>query len=149
MTDVEAMVSEFAERVAWQRLPVEMAPMEYITMLRGMIDAGIKRMFIRTGRYAMCHTLQFVYDGEEPDTPYLTKIADYDMPADEQEYVILDSQIAFYKRLAGSVNTMTSYSTDALSVTGGDKPYKNIQETISELKREQAAIYYTMVRHTI
>ena len=44
---------------------------------------------------------------------------------------------------------MSSYSTDALSVTGGDKPYKNIQETISELKREQAAIYYTMVRHTI
>lgn len=60
--------------------------------------------------------------------------------------MLLKAQILFYKWVQASVDDQTSYSTDALSVTHGDKPYEHIGSTIDRLEGELARIWYAMVR---
>jgi len=46
-----------------------------------------------------------------------------------------------------SVDDQTSYTTDAMSVTHGDKPYEHIGQTIDRLEGELARIWYAMARY--
>lgn len=70
-----------------------------------------------------------------------------DLPLDEREYVLVTAEIAFYKKVQKTVDTLTSYTTDALSVTHGDKPFANLQQTITDLKADQREIWYKMTRY--
>ena len=58
----------------------------------------------------------------------------------------LNAQIEFYKWVQASVDDQRSYSTDAMSVTHGDKPYEHIGATIDRLEKELAVIWTRMVR---
>ena len=58
----------------------------------------------------------------------------------------MTAEIAFYQKVQKTVDTLTSYTTDALSVTHGDKPFANLQQTITDLKAEQRQIWYKMTR---
>lgn len=60
--------------------------------------------------------------------------------------MLLQAQIAFYKWVQASVDDQTSYTTDAMSVTHGDKPYEHIGATIDRLEGERDRIWYSMVR---
>lgn len=44
------------------------------------------------------------------------------------------------------MDDQTSYTTDAMSVTHGDKPYEHIGATIDRLEGERDRIWYAMVR---
>jgi len=46
-----------------------------------------------------------------------------------------------------TVDALTSYTTDVLSVTHGDKPFSNLQQKIGDLKMEQRQIWYKMTRY--
>ena len=46
---------------------------------------------------------------------------------DEQEYVLVTAEISFYKKVQTSVSDLVSYTTDAMSVSHGDKPFANLQ----------------------
>ena len=70
-----------------------------------------------------------------------------DLPLDEREYVILTAEIAFFRKVQTSVNDLTSYTTDAMSVTHGDKPYANIGKTLEQLTSMQRTIWYKMIRY--
>lgn len=69
------------------------------------------------------------------------------LPLDEQMYVLVSAEIRFYQKVQTTVDALTSYSTDALSVTHGDKPFANLKETIDGLKEEQRVLWYKMVRY--
>ena len=68
---------------------------------------------------------------------------------DEQEYVLTTAEIAFYKKVQASVDDITSYTTDAMSVTHGDKPFANLQQKITDLDMRQRMIWYKMARYNI
>ena len=68
---------------------------------------------------------------------------------DEQEYVLTTAEIAFYKKVQASVDDLTSYTTDAMAVTHGDKPFANIQQKITDLDTRQRMIWYKMARYNI
>lgn len=68
---------------------------------------------------------------------------------DEQEYVLTTAEIAFYKKVQASVDDITSYTTDAMSVTHGDKPFANLQQKITDLDARQRMIWYKMARYNI
>ena len=76
-------------------------------------------------------------------------VYDEDFNIDEIEYIMLVSQMRFFSIVRASVNEMVSYTTDALSVTQGDKPYANITGTLKELENERRIVYYKMVPYTI
>lgn len=45
------------------------------------------------------------------------------------------------------MDDQVSYTTDALSVTHGDKPYVHIGSTIDRLEGELARVWYAMPRY--
>lgn len=65
---------------------------------------------------------------------------------DEQEWVLLEGEIAFYNLALSNVDDLQSYTTDAMSVTHGDKPYKNIKQTVDDRKAKQDIVWTRMVR---
>lgn len=84
---------------------------------------------------------KFVFE----DGAYLS-FAD-DLPLDEREYVILTAQMSLLKKAQTSVNELTSYSTDAMTVTHGDKPFANLQQTIDGVETERLRVWYKMFRY--
>lgn len=60
--------------------------------------------------------------------------------------MLLKAQILFYKWVQASVDDNVSYTTDALAVTHGDKPYVHIGATIDRLEGELARVWYSMIR---
>lgn len=69
-----------------------------------------------------------------------------DLRLDEMEYVIVTAEICFYKKVQTGVSDLVSYTTDAMSVTHGDKPFANLQQKIIDLTSQQKMIWYKMVR---
>lgn len=94
-----------------------------------------------TGRALLFDEGMFTKDGEM----FLT-FSD-DLPLDEREYVLVTAEIDFYKKVQTSVNGQTSYTTDAMAVSHGDKPFANLQKTIDDAKNRQTIIWYKMIRY--
>ena len=63
--------------------------------------------------------------------------------------MLTTAEIAFYKKVQASVDDLTSYTTDAMAVTHGDKPFANIQQKITDLDTRQRMIWYKMARYNI
>lgn len=63
--------------------------------------------------------------------------------------MLTTAEIAFYKKVQASVDDITSYTTDAMAVTHGDKPFVNIQQKITDLDTRQRMIWYKMARYNI
>lgn len=69
-----------------------------------------------------------------------------DLEPDEIEYVLVTAEIDFYRKVQSSVDDLTSYTTDAMAVTHGDKPFANLQTKIEDAERRQRQIWYKMIR---
>jgi len=69
-----------------------------------------------------------------------------DLMLDEQEWVLLEGEIAFYNMALSNVDDLQSYTTDAMAVTHGDKPYKNIKATVEDRQAKQNVVWTRMVR---
>ena len=52
-----------------------------------------------------------------------------------------------YRKVQSSVNELTSYTTDAMAVSHGDKPFANLQTTISDAERRREQIWFKMIRY--
>lgn len=140
MVSINELAAELKEKVEFQTTPRPFTDEEYI----GMIVYGLKHLFIDTGRAKMWSDDLIVVEGEDPDKKTWFN---YELTIDELEYVLLLAQIHFFEKVRASVNEMVSYTTDALSVTQGDKPYANISGTIRELTNERRIVYYKMTSY--
>lgn len=54
------------------------------------------------------------------------------LPLDEKWYVLLTAEIDFYTKVQTGVSDLTSYTTDAMSVSHGDKPFANLQQKLTD-----------------
>lgn len=72
-----------------------------------------------------------------------------DLILDERRYVMLSAKIEFFRKVQTDVNNIVGYTTDALTVTNADKPYINLDTTITKLEKERRMIHYKMIRHTL
>lgn len=135
MTNVTSMALELKRDVMWQATPTELSLTDYINF----IIHGIRRLYVDTGR-ASAYSDDMVVHGKE------TMFAE-DIPLDEREYVLLIAHIDFFKKVQADNNTRVSYTTDALSVTGGDKPYAHLRDTIEKLENERRILYYKMTTY--
>lgn len=136
MTSITELVERLKSKTRYQQLPEPINDEEY----EWMITDAIKSLYIDTGR-----TMAFSKDAIRYEHAEL--IFDNDLAIDEEKYVLLLAQIEFFKRVQVDVNNITSYTTNALSVTGADKPYAHLQDTIDKLESERRIVYYKMVRY--
>lgn len=137
MTDMIELAHEQYDRIEWQTVPDDVTRED----LTGFIARGIRDLYVKTGRAANFDEEMFTRSGD------LYSQFSQTLPLDEQQYVLVSAEIFFYSKVQKTVDTLTSYSTDALSVTHGDKPFANLQQTISDLKVEQRQIWYKMTRY--
>lgn len=104
------------------------------------IAEAIRYLYVMTGRGLQFSEDMFVI--ECPTYLYFTE----DLKTDEQEYVLATAEMDFYRKAQASVDTLTSYTTDAMAVTHGDKPFANLQQKIEDARTRQTQIWYKMPR---
>lgn len=86
-------------------------------------------------------------DGQEQKEERL--IFDYEFLIDQEYYIMLCARLGFLQRCQLEVNEMVSYTTNALSITQGDKPYANLQKTIDQINKQRRIVYYKMCRYAL
>ena len=138
MTNIDDLVEQLKEAVQYQQLPEPIEDEEY----QQIVIHAIKRLYIDTGR-AEVFSIDKIHEEDEQ------LVFDDDLIIDEEEYVMLICQILFFKKVQASVNNIVGYTTNALTVTGADKPYTHIQDTIANLENERRIVYYKMCRYTM
>ena len=139
MLNLTEMAEELKEHTAWQETPVDLTDSQYL----GMVLRGLKRLFIDTGRAREYNPMKLITTEDD------FYCYDQDFLIDEEYYIMLTSQIEFFKKVQTDVNNTFGYTTNALSVTNADKPYANLQNTLGELESERRIVYYKMVRFTL
>lgn len=145
MTNITELANELREIVAWQRTPEELSESDY----EKMIIFGIKTLYIDTGRAnAYSNNMIIIEEIEDPPTTVTNVMFSETLPIDEEKYVLLVAQIAFFKKVQSDVNNIVSYTTDALSVANADKPYAHLQDTISNLENERRIVFYKMTNYS-
>ena len=137
MTDIVLLARKLYERIEWQNVP-DTVTQEDMTIL---ISDSIRHLYVMTGRALAFSEDDFVKDGE------LFVSFKHDLPLDEREYVQVFAEIMFYKKVQTTVNELTSYTTDAMAVSHGDKPFANLQQTIDATERRLLEIWYKMNRY--
>lgn len=153
MTDIVNLAQRLHRRIKWQEIPEELYSSDLIDIL---CDA-IRMLYVISGR-----TFQFSEDkftdhmtvaippeeeGGEPTYEIIEGVFfEDDLELDEQEWVLLEGEIAFYNMALSNVDDLQSYTTDAMAVTHGDKPYKNIKATVEDRQMKQAVVWTRMVR---
>ena len=138
MTNVEAMGKKLYRRINQQNTQ---DPVDWVDLMHYLEDA-IEAFYVLSGRQALFSEDKFVLDQAAH-----TCVFDDDLSLDERRWVIKKAEIEFYKWVQASVDDSTSYTTDAMSVTHGDKPYEHIGDTIDRLYNELNRIWYTMTRY--
>lgn len=151
-------------RIKWQEIPEELTSTDLLDIL---CDA-IRMLYVISGR-----TFQFsedmftdtpvppneeteVVESEETEGSEEESTDDEpvekglwfteDLALDEEEWVLLEGEISFYNLALSNVDDLQSYTTDAMAVTHGDKPYKNIKATVEDRQMKQAVVWTRMVR---
>lgn len=139
MIDITALADTLHARVEWQKTPEEV----YQDDLAEYILLGIKDLFIMTGRAMLFSNDSVTYEDDIPVS------YDSTLMVDEQEYVLIVAQVAFFSKVKTDVNKHVGYTTDALSVTHADKPYRYLSETIADLEHHKRMLWFKMARYNI
>lgn len=139
MTELTDIIEEVTQELRLQ----PMAASEYSDDdFEFFVKSAIRDLYVTTGR-----ALQFSTDGYT-----LSRGRLYwrdTLNADEIEYIVLVAKRKILDAIRKSVSEQVSYTTDALSVTGGDKPYKNLTGEIAALDQQIRIVYHKMVRFTL
>lgn len=141
MTDLDMLAKRLFNKIKWQNTPEQIGADDLVYLI---CDA-IRMLFVISGRTNLFSEDMFIYDEEDPDRASPVSFA-YDFLIDEIEWILLSAQIEFYKTCQSNVDDLTSYTTDAMTVSHGDKPYKNLGETLDRLTDERNVVWTRMVR---
>lgn len=136
MTDVVALANRLYKRIEWQTVPDEITRED----LTEFIAEAIEHLYVMTGRSHLFSDDLFTKD----DEMYLT--FEDDLIADEKQYVLVTAEIIFFSKVQATYSDLVSYSTNAWSVTHGDKPFANLQTRLTDLESERTKIWYKMNR---
>ena len=139
MTDVVALAKKLYRAINQQTTPEAVGQIDLVYLI---MDA-IEELYIISGRQSQFSDDMFDLNVTEEE---ITCTFEKDLSTDERRWVVLDAEINFFKWVQNSVDDMFSYSTDAMAVSHGHKPYKNIGETIADRKEMLNRIWYSMVR---
>ena len=135
MTDIVGLASKLFDRIEWQNTPDDVTKDD----LCDMVAEAIRYPYVVTGRALEFDDSMFV----KGDDSYIFSPT---LRIDEEEYVILTAEIIFYKKVQTGVSDLVSYTTDAMSVSHGDKPFANLQQKLNDLEAARRVIWYKMIR---
>lgn len=142
MLNITEMANELQEITAWQDTPQPLSAEDYIRI----VQRAVRDFFVDINRAS-----EFSKDKYITETVDENEIIFYDREflADEEVYILILCKIEFFQRVQTDVNNAFGYTTNALTVTNADKPYKNLAETLNGLYNERRIKFNKMVRYTL
>lgn len=126
-TSLTTLRDELKLRIAYQETPAVFNDTQYMRF----ITNGFKRLYRDIGKEGSWGT---EYNGN-------TYSLSVTLDLNQEEYGLVASEIYFYDEIKKSWDTVVSYSTDALSITGGLKPYENLKGIIEEKERVLSELF--------
>lgn len=138
MTDIVALTNRLYKKIRLQNIP---ETIDWTDQIDYVTDA-IRALYVLSGRELYFTEEMFTEDDEGNIVSF-----EEDLSLAESEWVLLKAQVEFYKWVQASVDDQVSYTTDAMSVTHGDKPYEHIGSTIDRLEAEMNVVWTRMVRY--
>ncbi len=144
MTSVTALAEELERRVYLQRTIQEFTKPEYMLL----IQYAIRMLFIDTLRALEYKNYEYTLGEVENEEDEPEEFFSCEFEIDEEEYILLVAEIQFLKIIQKDVNTITSYTTNAISVTGADKPYAHLADSIAQLELRRNELLLRMLRFT-
>ena len=140
MTDIMLLAKRQFERIEWQNVPDAVTREDQTAY----IADSIRDLLVMTGRGQTFSEDMFIKD----DEMYVS--FDVELKPDEIEYVLAHAEVMFYRKVQTTVNELTSYTTDAMAVAHGDKPFANLQQTINDARTRERMYWFKMPRyHTL
>jgi hypothetical protein len=106
------------------------------TLYDSIITKAAKNFYIDAGKENSWATQYSVVSS----TPTLS----VDLTLTEREYIVTLCQMIFIDQIKSDVAKLVSYSTDSLSVTQGDKPYRNLSEDRKNLENRLLELFYKL-----
>lgn len=100
---------------------------------------GVKRLYVDEGIGN-----QFPSDFDE-----VSYTLQRNLTLTEQEYCWISAEIVFRTQIKDSVNAIIGYTTDALSITGANAPYSNLQNTINALENRLSQLRFEFVHKQV
>jgi hypothetical protein len=131
-TNLLELRDEMISEVALYKTPITYTN----TLYNSIITKASKNFYIDTGRENSWATQYSVISS----TPTLS----IDLTLTEREYIVTLGQIVFIDQIKSDVAKLVSYSTDSLSVTQGDKPYRNLSEDRKNLENRLLELFYKL-----
>lgn len=138
MLNITEIADELHEVTAWQDTPVPLTSEDYTKIVK----RAVRNFFVDINRASEYSKEKFIQVDD-------SICYDRDFMADEEVYIIILCKIEFFERVQTDVNNAFGYTTNALTVTNADKPYKNLAETLSNLYNERRIKFNKMVRYTL
>lgn len=136
MTDLSALYDEYRSAVRNYQPLIPLGAEDYFIIFK----RGVRRMYIDTGRADQ-------YKGSWLHFPSDLDAFPADVGEDEQEYILVCAQLAFYNQMAGDMaapNQITQHKTDALTVTFSDKGFNNLSAKLADLEQDRTELYHKM-----
>lgn len=140
MTDLLRLTKDMVRQIEWQEVPVNM-DIDDVAMF--IVDA-IKYLYVMTGRTSEWNENLVIKD----EDGYAVKF-NGDFPLDEEQYILATATLFFWLKASSSVSEQESYSTDAMAVTNGDKPFKNLTQLANSAREWQKQMWHKMSRYNM
>lgn len=138
MTNVVHLAQKLYRKINQQKVPVQVGWVDLVHF----IEDAIEDLYVLSGRSALYSEDMFEMD----ESGNACTFSD-DLPLDERKWVLKKAEIEFYRWVQSDVDQDTSYTTDAMAVTHGDAPWKNLDSMIDKRRHELNRIWYSMTRY--
>ena len=128
MTSLLEIQATLTSNVKFQAIPIPMVTNDYLNFT----IQGAKRLYVDEG----------IEDNFLIDFNKTTNTLSRILTLTEIEYVCICAELAFRTQIKDDINAIVGYSTNAISITGANSPYKNAEATISALETRLAKLAF-------
>lgn len=140
MTDILALAEDVYDDVKEQTTIEDVC----VSDLAKMVKRAIKELYNLTSRSNLYSEDKFTQD---KDQTYIS--FDDDLTSVESSWVVYEAECSFYKVQRSGYTDAVGYSTDAMTVSHADKPFKNLSEVVKELEDKKNVLLTRMYQYTI
>lgn len=134
MISLLAIKDKVKEKVKFQETPIFLGDSDFLSFT----IEGAQRLYVDAG----FNTWEIDYNETLSE---LNRVCDLT----EQEYILVASQIAFFNQIKNFWDTLASYTTNAISVTGTREIFKSINGNVIDLEDRLAKLAFKFTHKAV
>ena len=135
MTSLVEIQTALTSNVKFQVTPIAMVSADYLAFT----IQGVKRLYVDKG----------AEDTFLTEFNKTTNIISRDLSLTEIEYATICAELAFRNQIKNDINAIVGYSTNAISITGANSPYKNAEATILSLETRLSKLAFKFTHKSV